>query len=108
MTNNVAKLEVPKMLEDQKKNKRLVILALEDDFNEQEKAYRPGKSDKTVADELGVSPGFVCTVREEFYGKLAEPDEIGSLRADLAIVRKLADDIEGKLTGLCNRNGWRV
>lgn len=109
-STNVTKLETqtPKLLDDLKRNKRLVILALEDYYDEAAHAYRPGKNDKVVADELNLSPGFVVNVREEFYGKLVEPDEIGELRSDIVAARKIIDDLDGKLTGLCNRNGWKV
>jgi hypothetical protein len=104
----VAKIPTSTMIDEQKKNKRLVILALEDYYDEPKGRYRDGKSDATVADELSLSAGFVANVREEFYGKLLEPDEIGELRASITTQRKSLDALELKLEGLCQRNGWKV
>lgn len=108
MAANVTKIDTPKMLDEQKRNKRLTILALEDYYDEAIHCYRDGKSDKALAEELDLSVGFVANVREEFYGKLAEPDEVGELRSEIACARKLIDDLDAKLTGLCNRNGWKA
>ncbi len=108
MTNNVAKLETPKLLDEQKKNKRLVILALEDYYDESTNRYREGRSDKTTADELNLSAGFIATVREEFYGKLAEPEAIGQFREDLKGMQTGLDNLKAKFETMCNRNGWKV
>lgn len=106
---NVTKLEpTPKLLDDLKKNKRLVILALEDYYNEAANQYRAGKSDKIVSEELGLSAGFVANVREEFYGKLAEPEEIGQFRTELEGMQTGLDGVKAKFTALCTRNGWKV
>lgn len=89
-----------------KKNKRLVILALEDYFDEAVCRYRNGKTDADVAKELDLAEGFVASVREEFFGKLAEPDEIGPLRAKLANAEKELAEIKAGLDALTVKNGW--
>lgn len=106
--NNVAKLETPKLLGDHKRNKLNVASALNEYFDQNAKAYRNGKSDKSIADEYGVSVGFVASVRSEFDLELAEPNEVGELRDDIAAARKILEELEQKMTGLCNRNGWKV
>lgn len=89
-----------------RKNKRLVIVTLEDCYNETKRRYNDGHSDATVAKELDLVPGFVALVREEFYGKMAEPSEITELRAKLSELTTAAADLSAKLTSLCARNGW--
>lgn len=89
-----------------RKNKRLVVLALEDYFDEATRRYRDQHSDQSVANELDLAPIFVAKVREEFYGKMAEPTEIESLRSDLAALMATARNIETRLADLSKRNGW--
>lgn len=108
VTNNIAKLETPKLLDDQKKNKRLVILALEDYFDEVAKRYRDGKSDRSISEELSLSVGFVANTREEFYGKLAEPEEVAQFRTELDGIQKGLDGLKVKFESMCTRNGWRI
>lgn len=91
-----------------KKNKRLVIVALEDYFDEATKRYRDSHDDDTVAKELGLAPGFVAMVREEFYGKMAEPDEVTALRGEVSKLMAAANAITTKLSDLAKRNGWAV
>lgn len=98
----------PKLLADQKRNKRLVILALEDDFDEAARRYRPDKSDDTIAKELGLSPGFIKNVREEFYGQIAEPEEISRFRNEIEALRKMVEAMEVNLASMCKRNNWMV
>ena len=95
-------------LDQMKKHKRLVILALEDYFDEASRRYREGKTDKAIADELDLSDAFVAKVREEFYGAIAEPEDVAAFRAQLDAAKQLCADLERQLSGLCQRNGWRV
>lgn len=94
--------------EDAKRNKRIVIVALEDYYDEAKRAYRDGRSDAALATELDLAPTFVASVREEFYGKMAEPDGVAALRAELANAVKSVEAINRKLDDLCARNGWRA
>lgn len=98
----------PVDLGQMKKNKRLVIAALEDYFDEASRRYREGKSDKDISEELGLSEKFVSTVREEFFGSIAEPEDIATFRAQLDAAKQLVADLDRQLVGLCQRNGWRV
>ena len=90
----------------QKKNKRLVLLALEDCFDERVMRYRPGNDDASVAKELDLSPAFISSVREEFYGKLAEPEGISDLRMELEGLRAAVAAAERKFETLCRKHGW--
>lgn len=58
----------PAMSPDAKKAHRLVMGALEDFYDEAKKRYRPGHTDQSIADEVGVAPAAVAKVREEFFG----------------------------------------
>ncbi len=95
-----------KAFDDAKRNKRLVILALEDYYDEHRKQYRPDKSDAVIAAELNLSVKFIASVREEFYGKLAEPEEISDLRAELGGLMLNGQELERKIAAICARNGW--
>lgn len=89
-----------------KKNKRLVVVALEDYYDESKNRYRDQFDDVSVAKELGLSPAFVASVREEFYGKMAEPDEVTALRGEVSKLMMAAQEINSKLDGMAKRNGW--
>lgn len=94
-----------------RKNKRLVIVTLEDCYNESKRRYNDGHSDATVAKELDLAPGFVALVREEFYGKMAEPTEITELRgklAELTAATAATADLSAELDKLATKNGWRT
>ena len=113
---------IPAMSDNAKKAHRLIMQALEDYYDETKRTYRPGYTDKKIADETGSSEANVAKVREEFFGPLGEPDEITAIKADLAkaieetrkIRQRLVDhesttsDIKAKLARVCNRNGWPV
>lgn len=59
--------------------RRLVYMALEDYYDEGKKAYKPGHTDASIAQECGVAEQLVKTIREESYGPLAVPGEAAAL-----------------------------
>lgn len=70
--------------------KRLVILALEDNYLGAEQGYQQGYDDERIARDLNVPRKLVSDLREEFYGPAVDP-EVLKLRADLkAFEAKLA------------------
>jgi hypothetical protein len=98
--------------------RRLVYMALEEDYDEVKKAYRPGKSDAGIAKECGVAEALVKTIREESYGPLAVPSELDALRRLVEQFRKdaaaaheaavnAAVELERKITAVCKRNNWQ-
>lgn len=91
-----------------KKNKRLVIAALEDYFDETARRYRDSKTDKAVADELNVAEEFVIKVREELFAELAEPEEIVAFRSQIEGMQTGLDTLKRNFTSMCQRNGWKV
>lgn len=102
-----------------KKAHRLVMMMLEEGYDEVKGQYRAGYSDASIAGETGSAEAHVRKTREEYFGPLGEPDEIAILRADLAGVRveferaqqdfdKRIGEIRGKIASLCKANGWAV
>jgi hypothetical protein len=95
------------------KQKRLIILALEDAYDDTVKRYRGGATDKTISKELGdgVMPGWVSEIREELFGP-AGNEECDQLRADLLLWRKemtdRADAMLARLDGLVTAHDKRV
>jgi len=91
-----------------KKAKRLIYFALEDYYDDVAKRYKDGRSDKSVAAEIGVAEAFVKKIREEDFGPLSEPDEVAKLRADLSALSSEIGKLTTKLNDLCVKNGWRA
>lgn len=98
--------------------RRLVYMALEDYYEEDRKAYKPGHSDASIAKDCGVSEACVKQIREESYGPLAVPVDLSGV---LAEVRKLKREAEAahktemeaieaceeRIDALIAKNGWQ-
>lgn len=71
------------------KQKRLIILALEDAYDDTEKRYKGDYTDKSLAAEIGseIMPGWVSEIREEFFGP-AGNEEADKLRDDIEALEK--------------------
>lgn len=102
-----------------RKAHRLVMQCLEDYYDEQSKRYRPGRSDKGIAEETGASEASVKKTREEYFGPLGEPEELAELRSmmdkfqkDISGYVQLMNDglgvIQRKMQRICEKNGWPV
>jgi ribosomal protein L37AE/L43A len=89
--------EKPEASDAAKKAKRLIYQALEDYYNETTKAYRNGKSDKSVADEVGTSEAFVRQIREQDFGPLID---IGEMRFDMAEFEKRGESLAAAVKDL--------
>lgn len=78
------------------KQERLIILALEDAYDDQAKRYRGNNTDKTIADDLGdgVMFGWVAEVRERLFGPSGGNEEIEAIRAEIESVKRAC---EGKI-----------
>lgn len=81
--------------------------------------YQDSYSDIRIAKETGLSEATVKELREEFYGPLGEPNEVGIVRAELAHARRIFAEkmaecekeilrVERKFEMLCQRNGWPI
>lgn len=98
---------------------RLAMQFLEDQYDEANKNYRPGWSDAKIAEQSGTSAKHVAEIREQFFGPLSMPGELGTLRQELAAaIAEYVDqksqtlaklrDLEKRFADLCKQNGWRV
>lgn len=101
---------VPSPLNDEqkRKNKRIVIAALEDYFDDTISAYRGDKSDKAVASELDLSEAFVAAVREEMFGPIKPPSEVQVIMAELTSMHRNLDVLQKRFDDLVIKNGWRA
>lgn len=68
------------------KQTRLMMMALEEVYDDVNKRYRGDSTDKTLAEELGdgIRPGWVAKLREQFFGPAGGNEEMERLRADIA------------------------
>lgn len=107
-----------------KKAKRLIYQCLEDYYDDQAKAYRPGHCDESIAKETGASVAFVREIREADFGPIGMPSElrelfelIGSARTKIEATRSefesrlrieaaRVDELNRKLAALCRAKGW--
>lgn len=101
-----------------KRAHRLVMMELEEAYDEAKKGYKPGYSDAKIAQDTGASETHVRNTREQYFGPIAEPSELSVLREELAQVRleaKLAWDastdriakVEQRINSLVKANGWK-
>ncbi|WP_148043724.1 hypothetical protein [Paracoccus methylarcula] len=107
------------------KQKRLIVLALEDAWGDGASRYRDAYTDKAVAAELGdgIRAGWVRQVREEMFGPDGGNEEIEDIRAEiealgrsfevgLAEHRALYDGkiaaLQKRIDGICDAVGPRA
>lgn len=71
------------------KQKRLIILALEDAYDDQAGRYKGVNTDKTISEDLGggIMPGWVSELREELFGP-AGNEEVDEIRSEIARLEK--------------------
>lgn len=83
------------------KQKRLIVLALEDAYDDAAKRYKGGNTDKLLAEEIGagIMPGWVASLREELFGP-AGNEEIEAIRAEIEAIRS---DTETRLAAMLKR-----
>lgn len=91
------------------KQERLIILALEDAYDDQAKRYRGNATDKAIADELGdgVLFGWVAEVRERLFGPSGGNEEIDAIRAAIEAAQSKVEaakvEIDKELAALRKR-----
>ena len=68
------------------KQARLIMMALEEHYDDAKQRYRGESTDKTVAEELGdgIRPGWVAKMREQFFGPAGGNEEMDRLHAEIA------------------------
>lgn len=64
--------------------KRQIMEMLEDVYDTEAEMYSGGDTDETVADVLGVMPGWVARLREEFFGPDGSNQNLEELLKDMA------------------------
>lgn len=100
------------------KAKRMVYMALEDYYDEATKRYKAGHSDATIAKTVNLSEKAVREIREESFGPLGEPAELGDLReacktmretvnTGVAELRQAIHALELKIDRIAEKNGWK-
>lgn len=67
------------------KQKRLIVMALEDAYDDAAKRYKGKATDRSVAEDIGggIMPGWVASIREELFGP-AGNEEAETIRAEIA------------------------
>lgn len=116
MTKTEAKPETASVTPIRKptpKQERLIILALEDAYDDTEKRYRGAATDKTLADDLGdgIMFGWVAEVRERLFGPSGGNEEIEAIRAEIdkakrdceAKIKAASDDLASRTAALSKR-----
>lgn len=80
------------------KQTRLIMMMLEDVYDDANKRYRGDNTDKTVAEELGdgIRPGWVAQLREKFFGPAGGNEEMEALQAEMADWRAKANELESQ------------
>lgn len=84
------------------KQERLIILALEDAYDDQAKRYKGGATDKTIADELadGIMFGWVSEIRERLFGPSGANEDMEAVRAEIA---ELSADVAKRMAAINKR-----
>ena len=84
------------------KQERLIILALEDAYDDQAKRFKGGATDKTLADELGdgIMFGWVAEIRERLFGPSGGNEEIDAIKAD---IQKLQSEFDARIAAMAKR-----
>lgn len=102
-----------KLREPTLEQRREIISLLVDVYDAAAKGYKPGESDKTVADAVGggVLFGWVAKLREENFGPDTRSEEVESLRKAVADLEKelrgqakALDDVVAQLKQAETRN----
>lgn len=81
--NTVTPLPSVSQTPDARKVHRAVMGWLEEAYNEEQRRYRDGFSDETIAKETGASAQYVAKCREDYFGPLAVPDDLVALQKAL-------------------------
>lgn len=91
---------VTQLREPSQKQKRLIIMALEDDYDDAAKRYKGNKTDKTLADDLGdgILFGWVARIREDLFGPDGANDEIEAVEAAIKKLSVEAADLGRAVT----------
>ncbi len=85
MTKPKAVAEAPNV--PTREQKRQISELLKDCYDIDAERYQRGDTDETVASVLGVMPGWVAQIREDFFGPDGGNDDIEALKAEVTNLR---------------------
>ncbi len=88
--SNAKKAEAPAPSRPSKKQRIQIFTMLADVYDVDAGRYMQGDTDDTVAEVLGVMPGWVVEIREEEFGPDGGNEDIEKLAAELAEFREQA------------------
>lgn len=87
--------------------KRAIIAALEDYYDDDAGRYKSGETDQTIADLCEVMPGFVAQIREDLFGPDGGNESIENLTerfealaAQIVEAAKVAETLTATIKGL--------
>jgi hypothetical protein len=92
-----------------REEKRLIVLAIEDHYDDKARGYTDGWSDEKVATDLNVPRKWVSDLREEFYGPAIDPElaaldrQVKELQAAFASAADHLNDLRAKLNDVRER-----
>lgn len=66
-----------------RQQKREILDLLSDVYDTDQECYRRGDTDETVADVLGVMPGWVSQIREDLFGPDGSNEDMAALRTEI-------------------------
>jgi ribosome-binding protein aMBF1 (putative translation factor) len=105
--------EQPMQIEQPRKptrdEKRLIVLAIEDHYDDKVRSYAAGWSDEKIAADLNVPRKWVSDLREEFYGPVVDAElaelerKVKSLTVDLEAATAVIEAIRKSLHDLKER-----
>lgn len=95
--------------EPDKMQRRLIIQALEDAYDDQKQCYRSDSTDTSVAADLGsgILPGWVSQVRDELFGP-AGNEEIAAIRQELKKLTEMASALSVRVDRAVEAHDKRV
>lgn len=67
--------------------KRYANMCIDENWDDNRKCYRNGRTDKNIAEEFGLSETVVRDIRLQFYGEIKEPDEVGAIKSELSALQ---------------------
>lgn len=92
-------MDAPKEVrEPTKAERREITLLLSDVYDTEQERYRQGDTDDSVAEVLGVMPGWVSEIREDLFGPDGGNENIEKLEKELAEFRSEATRLLSEAT----------
>ncbi|WP_306131018.1 hypothetical protein [Roseovarius sp. MMSF_3350] len=94
--NRVSETVAAKPNEPTRAQKRDIMDLLDEVYDVDAECYRRGDTDETVADVLNVMPGWVASIREEFFGSAGDNQDMSDLKEGLDELLKRVVELEAR------------